>query len=556
MNSARPRPLERSAFGALIALLLAPVIAQGLWRPTAHLFGTTASSAHVTLASLLVAGSVTVAAWLRPDAPSRAMLAGGVTAVLSAAALTTGSAGLVALLGVAAVLGSVAPRMASRLPGTMDGLLARHPRWSVAYVFSALVAMVSVARVSVFMGDPSRVDMQALPGERFVETHSCLTAYVRAAALARQRVDNLYADPWWYGSLGLPPRPTGSAPLYPPFELDNFSYPPPFLLLTSPLAPLEGDFLAQRALWFGLNGLLLALGLWVVARWIDGRGAHRALLLAPLFFGSVPVLVTLQIGNFHLASVVLAVLAMVAFDVGRCATGGAMLAATILSKVSPGVLGVMMLARRRFRDAAYAAGFGALLVAVSALVSGTEPLKSFVRFALPRLSSGAAFPFMATETGLITNIGPFGIPFKLRRLGFDVGDPWHVAPWCARAYTLALVALAFYGARHAHNRRDRAVTWLALLSLAALQSPFSPGYATLGLLWATTLLAAEVRSVRSGLALAVPWFVVVFAPPGLSTEFRLLVSLAQTAVVVGGCAWLVARAPRDVGDVDRLSHTT
>ena len=72
------------------------------------------------------------------------------------------------------------------------------------------------------------------------------------------------------------------------------------------------------------------------------------------------------------------------------------------------------------RAAAFAAGFGGLLLALSLLCFGTSPLGSFVRYALPRLSSGAAFPFMDTESGILTNLSPFGIPFKLRFLGLDV----------------------------------------------------------------------------------------------------------------------------------------
>jgi len=135
------------------------------------------------------------------------------------------------------------------------------------------------ARLSVFIGDPTAVGYQTLPGEPFTEVHSCLTAYVRASGLARQGVDNLYADVWWWGSHGLPPLPEGVENPYRPFNLDNLSYPPTFLLLLWPLAALDGDFLAQRALWFGFNGLFGAFGLWAVARWIGGPAAHRALLL-------------------------------------------------------------------------------------------------------------------------------------------------------------------------------------------------------------------------------------------------------------------------------------
>jgi hypothetical protein len=540
--------LEHRGFGALVALLLSPVLAQGLWRPLVHVFGPAGGAEKVTLAALLIAVIVIVARQGRLGrAPWLPLVLGAVAAALTSVGLSLGLPGLLTLLAVAAANAWLARWLPPRLPAALDGLAGRHPRLTALYACFALLSVVSIARLSIFIGDPARVDLQALPGEKFVETHSCLSAYVRASALVRRGVDNVYDDRWWAGSNGLSPLPAGAVNPYRPFSLDNFSYPPPFLLLVSPLAPLEGDFHAQRALWFGLNGLWLAFGLWLVARWIDGPGAHRVLLLAPLFFGSMPVLVTLQIGNFHIAAVLLSVLAMVAFDRDRPAAGGLLLALAILSKVSPGVLGVVLLAQRRFRAAAFAAGFGGLLLALSLLCFGRSPLTSFVRHALPRLSSGAAFPFMDTESGILTNLSPFGIPFKLRFLGLDVGDPFRLAPSIAHVYTVGLVALAVVAARRGGDRRSQAVTWMSLLVLAAMQSPFSPAYATIGLLWATTLLAVDVRRAREGIALALLWVLVLVVPPGLSPALRVVLSMMQTALILGVSAWLIVRVPPGLG---------
>lgn len=546
MSASPARSLERSGFAALVALLLAPVVAQGVWRPLVHVFGAAGSAASVTGAALVVAASLALACHLPLGVASRRpWLFGGPVAVVASLGLSLGLPGLLTQLVVVATLGPSLPWLAARLPDSFDGLARRRPRTTALYVVVALAALVSTARLSVFIGDPSRVDMQMLPGDTFLETHSCLTAYVRASLLVRQGVHNVYEDPWWYGSNGLPPSPDGVESAYAPFALDNFSYPPPFLLLASPLAALDGDFAAQRALWFGLNGVLLALGLWTVARFVDGPRAHRVLLLAPLFFGSMPVLVTLQIGNFHLAALVLSVLAMVAFAERRDAAGGALLALSVLSKISPGVLGVVLLLRRRFRAALLTAGFGVALLALCALCFGRDPIVSFLGYALPRLASGAAFPFMDTESGIVTNMAPFGVPFKLRLLGLDVGDPWLFGQRVTRVYTVALVLLVALAARQRKDRREQAVTWMALLALSALQSPFAPGYAPLGLLWATTLLAAEVRGARGAVALVALWLFALFVPPGLSAELRAIQSMAQTALVLAVGAWLVVRAPRE-----------
>ncbi len=338
LSTTTTRSFERVGFVAIWACLLALFIAQGLWRPLAHFFGSAGTTFQVTGAALSIVALGTGLRWMG-RAPWIPVLSGAAAAVLWSVGLSLGVAGLGALLAVALATGALFGWLPDHLPPSLDGLAGRHRFLTTVYLLVALVSVVSTARLSIFIGDPTAVDYQAVPGDRFVEVHSCLSAYVRASELARQGADNLYDNRWWYGSNGLPPLPSGVENPYAPFLLDNFSYPPPFLLLSAPLAVLDGDFLAQRALWFGLNGLFAAFGIWRVARWIDGTAAHRVLLLAPLFLGSVPVLVTLQIGNFHLAVTALSLLAMVALHRQRAATGGALLAMAILSKISPGILG-------------------------------------------------------------------------------------------------------------------------------------------------------------------------------------------------------------------------
>ena len=123
---------------------------------------------------------------------------------------------------------------------------------------------------------------------------------------------------------------------------------------------------------------------------------------------------------------------------------------------------------------------------------------------------------METKSGILTNISPFGIPFKLHFLGLHVGDPWQLGRKVAQVYTLALIVLALTAARRAGDRRDQVVTWMALLALAALQSPFAPAYVTIGLLWATTLLSVEVRSVRGGFSLVLVWLRIAARDAGRS----------------------------------------
>ncbi|MBL9045572.1 MAG: DUF2029 domain-containing protein [Myxococcales bacterium] len=540
MNHDATRSPERAAFGALSALLLAPVIAQGVWHPLQHVFGSAGSASAITWAALAVAAVVVLLQLVLPRRKLALSLAlGSLVAVAARVAGSLGLPGLLTLICVDVATAFLVQWLLPQLPTSLDGLGKRHRLLTGLYVVLALAAVVSMARVSVFIGDPTRVDQQVVPGEKFLETHSCLTAYVHAAKLSQQRVDNLYAEQWWHGAHGLPPLPAGVENPYRPFLLDYYAYPPPFLLIMAPLAPLAGDFPAQRALWFGINGLLLAVGLWILARWVDGPGSHRVLLLAPVFLGSLPVLGTLQIGNFQIAVVMLSILAMVAFHQDRNVIGGALLAFAILSKISPGIFGVYLLAQRRFRSAAWTAGFGVFFLLLSLLLHGVSPIQSFLTYTLTRISSGEAFSFLAEgQFNVLTNMSLFGFPFKLQLLGVAVSDPWTVARRLGRIYSVVLVLLAFFAAYRQGDRRTQALTWMSLLVLSALQSPFAPGYVIIGLLWAITLLAVEVQSARGAVTLLVLWIVLTIVPH-LSVSLLGIFSILQSAVTIGVPIWLI-----------------
>lgn len=550
MNPAQPddppRSPERRAFVALLALLLAPVLAQGLWRPLVHIFGPAGDAATITVAALAISGVLLLVDHFSPaGSPLRSFAVGTIVALAASLGLSLGLPGLLTLLVVAASVALLIQRLPARLPSALDGLATRHKLLTALYLLLALPAVASTARLSIFMGDGAQVEHQVVPGIDFLETHSCLTAYVRADTLSRQGVHNLYDTQWWHGSEGLPPLPAGVANPYRPFALDYYPYPPPFLLALLPLSALEGDFAAQRALWFGLNGLLLAAALWIVARWIGGPNAHRVLLLAPIFFGSIPVLATLQVGNFQIAVVMLAVLAMVAIQRDRPATGGALLAFAILAKISPGVLGIVLLAQRRWRAVAWTAGFGALYVALSLLLIGTDPTISFLTYTLPRISSGETFAFLDDRPfSILTNMAPFGLPFKLQLMGLDVGDPWVLGRRLGNVYTVILVVLACLAVRRPGDLRSQALTWMSLLVLASLQSPFAPGYTAIGLLWAINLLSVEVQRLRGGVGLVLLWLALTLPPPGTNLSVYIAHSMMQSALTMGAAIWLVVRTAR------------
>lgn len=544
----RSRP-ERWLFTALIGLLLSPVVIQGAGRPIASLLGEPWAAATLTPAAM----GLTLVAWLVGAA--RAGLHVGVGAAIVGVGVLglgfgLGVSGVVALALVGAGALALTRGLPDRLPPALDGLVGRRRILALVYAAAALFSVVEVARVSVFMGDPARRDAQLIPGDTFLEHHSCLTAYVRAGELARERVDNLYLHERWPIALMAEERPESP---FSPFDLDEFFYPPPFLLAAEVLTPLSGDFPAQRAAWFGLNGLLVAFGFWVGARAFGGARWHRPLLVAPLFFASLPMLLIFQIGQAQAAVVILSILAMLAFELRRPALGGFALALTIAAKISPGLFGVVLLVQRRWRDAAWTAAFGALLLLASLAAYGAEPMVSWLTYTLPRLGSGEAFAEIFEHGHSVAlNFAPAGVPFKLGLLGVELDDPWALARRVNQVFTLVVVGLAVtvglrYRAEPGRPRATRAIAWMVLLFFASLRSPFAPTYVAFSLLWAISLLSVEVETWRGGVGLVVLFLLLSIAPPLAPAALSAYVMAVEGVILVFAIGLLLRRPPERGG---------
>ena len=154
--------------------------------------------------------------------------------------------------------------------------LAESPRVRPWWWLVAAAALIRLCFLGAFMMD-ARIDFGALPGDPFYRSHSCLTAYWQAGALARAREINLY-DPALYENRRLDG-----------FEVDAYVYPPPFLLWPAGAAVLSNEFKTIRAAWFGLE---LGLFLWAygsAAAWIGGHSGGRCLLWLPVVATGLPV---------------------------------------------------------------------------------------------------------------------------------------------------------------------------------------------------------------------------------------------------------------------------
>src|SRR6267143_6966478 len=349
-------------------------------------------------------------------------------------------------------------------------------------------ALVQIARVAVFMIDPSQVGYSSVPTSQWEVQHSCLSAYF-VSAQALSSVPNVYDDSL-YSMPDDDPAGPRKARMIGPFKIDVFEYPPPFLLLPRALAPLTPDFMSLRRLWFGLNGGVVLAALLVVARLLGPVAGTRALLLSPLVWLALPTISTLQKGNVQAVVIAASMLGMALFERRRFAAGGDLLAFATVSQLYPGMLVVYLLARRQWRAVAWTAGMAGAFIVLTFLVFGWAPYAAFLDH-LPGLVGGEAFPAFRNPAAMAINFSIPGLVFKLKLFGVP-GMSFGAAKILGWGYTLVAVAATIFAGLKPLRDEERPLVWLAILILATLRSPFLPqAYAAFPPLWLLTLLAAN-----------------------------------------------------------------
>lgn len=381
----------------------------------------------------------------------------------------------------------------------------------------------------------------------FWHGHECLPAYLYGAELAERGDANLYAASHWPG---LDPAATPDTRMQEMAVEDPYQYPPQFLLLPHLATRFSDHYPTVRTVWFAFNLSLFVAAFAALALWVGGRAGRTALWMLPAVLASFPVLHDLQFGQVHLLAVAAAALAMAAFASRRRATGGALLAAAVLAKMFPAVLLLPLLARRRFRDLAWTAGFGVAFTVLALAVFGPAPFVAFFDHHLPRLGNGAAFAFdeawpEVAELLVVDNQGAFGLA---RKLGAGKAAAVVVSKW----FTLAVLAVAaLVGWRRRRDENDvprldvprlaEAAGWLALLGLASMTSPGAWGdYVPVTAVWLLALLAgpalaAQGRSRRLAWALApvalLQWFLLGTMPIGDWAPIALMLPAATAGLL-------------------------
>lgn len=376
-----------------------------------------------------------------------------------------------------------------------DAFAARPPAWAALILAAGLVAVVSTARLAPFMADPARIDHSYVSSA--FSGHSCLLAYTEGTRLARAGDRNIYQMSEYRGrTVGL-------------LRVDAYHYPPPFLLLPGAIDLVTHDFAALRAVWFMMQALVFAGAGLFVARWIGGEPGAWAAGGLWLLLASSPAISTLQVGNFQLTVVPLAMIAMVLLYRDRIAAGAALLAYAIVSKIFPGLLLVFLLAGRRWRAATLVVVACALFGAATIAAFGWRPVTEFVTYEIPRIASAEAFPQTEAAGVVPLNLSFYGLLVRLRFLGLtwlDVGTGLTLTSIYG-VFALLLTAAAGWRVARAGipatgtGRLALAQLLLALLTVASIRSPFVGSvYGFMITIWLLVLLAAGATTTLGRLA--------------------------------------------------------
>lgn len=421
--------------------------------------------------------------------------------------------------------------VALKLPSALDGCWHTRRRHSIGGLALAVFLVFQVSRLSIFMTDATATWGSAFP---FVEKgvgHMCWSAYLHAAQLCADGAENIY-HAGHYPNFGF----TNAEAIVTPIRGlrkyldDSFHYPPPFLLLPRLGLWLSNDYVLHRSVFFAAQICsFVAFGV-VYARWVGGKSGRSVLWGGPLVLASLPTLFNFQFGQVHLLTVLVGLAAMLAFEKGRHATGGALLAWAIVSKVFPGLLLLFLIFRKQWKNVGWTLGVSLGLTLLSWAWFGSAPLVSFIDYVVPRLASGEAFSFVTDAYGIASNFSVPGTIWKLKWLiGVDA-DSW-VSP-VAWLYSLGLLALTWRGARLTLDRAGQLRLWLALLVLASMRSPYLPIYGVAPILWLFSLQAGETKGTKARWAMAVSWALVNGLPPMPNTTVMFVSFLAVHAIAM------------------------
>ena len=134
----------------------------------------------------------------------RLIVAGVINCILGSAILVGLNAlGIPILAAMSlAVLSAIAGvlLLTKRLPFELNGIRKRKPWLSTLWLLIALISLLQIARLSIFMIDPTQTQHSLFPGDQWMVEHCCLTAYSESARFVGEGEKNIYKPELYRGA--------------------------------------------------------------------------------------------------------------------------------------------------------------------------------------------------------------------------------------------------------------------------------------------------------------------------------------------------------------------
>ena len=350
-----------------------------------------------------------------------AVIAGPATFVaLLAAGLTKG----VAVVGIAGLVLAAALLARGLFPTGLSGAGNRHRALFALFILLCGGAAYRLGHLSVYMLDAENKDFVLDPAARelpdaemnkpFFPKHNCFTCYIIAAHLASEGFENIYSRERYRDAET--PTPIHEI-IGEVLTIDQYQYPPPFLVLPKVLMVFGHDFFQIRTIWFGINVVAFCVTAIAYANWLGGPRFSAYWLSMPLVLLATTTLTSLEIGNAHFLIITISLLGVLLLERRRYAIGGALLGYCIVGKIFPGVLLAYLVFARRWK-AVVVTGIAMIgYVLATFALFGMKPFTAFVEYQVPKLVSGEAFSFAFEMIGPLTvNLSVMGIPYRLDKL--------------------------------------------------------------------------------------------------------------------------------------------
>jgi hypothetical protein len=118
---------------------------------------------------------------------------------------------------------------------------------------------------------------------------------------------------------------------------------------------------------------------------------------------------------------------MFAVEEAKDRNGGLLLATPTLSKIAPGLLGVVLLAQRCYRAAARTFAVSILLSLITWSISGWEHFPASIDYHLLRVSSSGAYDLLDdTKIAISSNVAAF---WPTTNFVLRFGEPFEIGPF-------------------------------------------------------------------------------------------------------------------------------